>query len=347
MKSNTICTVLDNVRKLFAKHNIESAVLDAQIIIEHVLEKDRVFLLSHPDTPVSNKDCLRIDSLAARRAVGEPIAYLTGKKEFYGYDFFVNKNVLIPRPETEHLVESATKYLNLRIKNSLKIIDIGTGSGCIVVSLIKSLSHSASQPLRHLFYATEISAEALEVAKMNSAHLLFDSVKQVENAGNEFSTSSNNKSLICHSEEPKNLRRSFADTQDDNSETQDDKRTVHFLESDLFLNPELPEKFDLILANLPYVPKVRTEDLGLRTQEEKATDFEPQSAIFAEDNGASIIKNFLEQGESKLDKNGMMILELDPRNAKEIENFAKETYPNRKVKLTKDYAGHDRYLEIK
>ena len=114
MKSDNISTVLDTVRTLFSKHNIESAELDAQIIIEYVLEKDRVFLLSHPDAPVSSEDCLRIDSLAARRAAGEPIAYLTGHKEFYGYDFQVDKNVLIPRPETEYLVEKGLEFLAAR-----------------------------------------------------------------------------------------------------------------------------------------------------------------------------------------------------------------------------------------
>lgn len=301
MKSDNISTVLDTVRTLFSKHNIESADLDAQIIIEYVLEKERVFLLSHPDTPVSSEDCLRIDSLAARRAAGEPVAYLTGHKEFYGYDFIVDNNVLIPRPETEYLVEKGLEFLAARSNKNNVILDMGTGSGCIAISLAKSLRLSATPPLRHLFCATDISEKALENAKKNAKNNL--TIEQLSN--------------------------------------------LHFLRSDLFSSTKLPNKFDLILANLPYVPKVRAEDLGLRSEDERATDFEPQSAIFAEDNGAAIIKEFLKQGESRLEKNGTILLELDPRNSLEIEQFAKKLYPDRKISLVKDYAGHDRYLEIK
>lgn len=302
MKSNTIGVALNSTRELFLTNHIESAALDAQMILEYVLGKDRAFLLSHPELAIDEKERLQIDSLAARRVSGEPIAYLTGEKEFYGYNFHVDKNVLIPRPETEYLVESATKFLNSRIKNSLKIknsklkiIDMGTGSGCIAVSIALEL-HKLHELNNCEIFATDINKEALEAARRNE---------------NEHQVN------------------------------------VNFLESDLFANSELPDKFDLILANLPYVPKVSAEDLGLRNWNEKATDFEPQSAIFAEDNGAAIIKEFLKQARSKLNDNGLIIIELDPRNAKKIELFAREQYQNHEIKLTKDYAGHDRYLEIK
>jgi len=297
MKSKTISTIIHCTRELFSTNNIESADLDAQIIITHVLRKDRIFLLSHPDTPVSEEECLEIDSLAKRRISGEPIAYLTGKKEFYGYDFFVDRNVLIPRPETEYLIEKGIEFLKFRnskiAKSQNVVLDLGTGSGCIIVSLAKSLRHSGTLPRRPLFYATDISEKALEVAKKNAENNL--TIEQLSN--------------------------------------------LRFLQSDLFSNPLLPDKFDLILANLPYVPHNAEEQENLK--------FEPKSAIFADDNGSSIIKEFLKQAKSRLNENGLTLVELDPRNALEIKNFAEKLYLNRTIKLTKDYAGHDRYLEIK
>jgi release factor glutamine methyltransferase len=291
MKSNKISTVLHRTRELFSTNNIESASLDAQIILEHVLGKDRAFLLSHPETPVSREECLEIDSLTTRRVSGEPIAYLTGKKEFYGYDFIVNRNVLIPRPETDYLIENALEYLKLEndkiIKSQNVILDLGTGSGCVAISLALELAKKYDDS-KYDIVATDISAEALEVAERNAK---------------------------VH------------------------KVNVNFLESDLLSNPLLPDKFDLILANLPYVPNNSEEQEKLR--------FEPQSAIFAEDNGSSIIKEFLEQAKSRLNDSGLILVELDPRNAVEIQNFAEDLYQNRKIKLTKDLAGHDRYLEIK
>ncbi|MEI7791921.1 MAG: peptide chain release factor N(5)-glutamine methyltransferase [Candidatus Berkelbacteria bacterium] len=290
MKSKTICTILHCTRELFSTNNIESADLDAQIIIAHVLDKDRVFLFSHPNTPVSKEECLEIDSLAKRRVSGEPVAYLTGKKEFYGYDFFVNKNVLVPRPETEHLVERGLEFLKFRnskiAKSQNVVLDLGTGSGCIAISLALELTKKSS--LKCEFYATDINSEALKIAKKNAKAYETD---------------------------------------------------VNFLESDLFSNPLLPDEFDLILTNLPYVPH--------NVKEEENLKFEPKNAIFAKDNGSSIINEFLIQAKSRLNNDGLIIIELDPRNAKQIESFARETYQRKKIELIKDYAGHDRYLEIK
>ena len=137
-----------------------SPLLDAQLLVGLVLERDRLYLLTNPDQIVSREDENRIRALVEKRSDGVPLQHLTGKQEFMGMDFEVGPQVLIPRPETEILVEEAIS--DLREKGKIDILDIGTGSGAIAISLAKFL------PLSRV-YAVDISKEALETAKRNAA----------------------------------------------------------------------------------------------------------------------------------------------------------------------------------
>ena len=275
--------------------NIETADLDARVLIKHVLRISDTDLYKNFDQAVNKKAVSKIQELAVRRAKGEPIAYLTKNKEFFGLNFYVNENVLIPRPESEWLVEESIKYLETTVEYKTKlpntkyqILDMGTGSGNILISLIRHLKTEKWEPETEAF-ATDISPAALKVAIHNA--------KQNGIASK-----------------------------------------INFLESDLFSNKELPKKFDLIIANLPYVPK------NNETIEQLSN--EPFNAIFAADNGAEIIKKFLVESKGYLIKNGLILLELDPRNAEDIKSFAKKIYPQAKTELTKDLAGLERYLTI-
>ena len=132
-----------------------------------VTKKPKEFLYTHPDCKLNQKQIARLKQLINRRSKGEPIAYLRGFKEFYGLDFFVNKRVLIPRPETELLVEEVLKRnQKSEIRNQI-IADIGTGSGCIIIALAKLLPTSYFLPPTS-YYATDISRTALSVAKKNT-----------------------------------------------------------------------------------------------------------------------------------------------------------------------------------
>ncbi len=115
----------------------DSARLDAEILLAHVLGRPVTFLLAHDETPVSRWVLWRYRRLVERRRRHEPVAYLTGHKEFFGLDFKVNRHVLIPRPDTELVVEKALEYLRGLERPAL--LDVGTGSGCIPISLCKSL----------------------------------------------------------------------------------------------------------------------------------------------------------------------------------------------------------------
>jgi len=151
---------------------VPSFTLSAELLLLHVATRDRTWLYSHPEENLPQEITDRFFALIARRAEGEPTQYLTGKQEFWGLEFEVTPAVLIPRPETEHVIEVALDRLALRelragrpqktIGEGLQIADIGTGSGCLAIALAKELPKAE-------FVATDISPAALEVAGRNAA----------------------------------------------------------------------------------------------------------------------------------------------------------------------------------
>jgi len=134
--------------------------LEAEILLAHVLQKDRVWLVAHEDEPVHDRPARKFRSLVARRVKREPIAYLTGHKEFYGRDFVVGPHTLIPRPESELFIERLTATLK-RDGNYL-FCDIGAGSGAIAVTLALEFPRSR-------VVATDVDAHALQTARVNAA----------------------------------------------------------------------------------------------------------------------------------------------------------------------------------
>src|SRR5213592_3169355 len=146
---------------------VPSFTLATELLLLHVLDRDRTWLYAHPEEQISAADAERFFALIGRRANGEPTQHLTGKQEFWGLEFAVTPDVLIPRPETEHVIEVALDRLGLReiragcqqksSGESLRIVDVGTGSGCIAIALAKELPRAA-------IYATDISGAALAVA---------------------------------------------------------------------------------------------------------------------------------------------------------------------------------------
>ena len=151
---------------------VPSSTLAAELLLMHTLGCDRTWLYTHPEEPLSAADEEKYFALVARRACGEPTQYLTGRQEFWGLDFEVTPAVLIPRPETEHVIEVALDRLGSRgIKIDmvtgapsprLRIADVGTGSGCLAMALALELPHAE-------IFATDISGPALEVARRNAS----------------------------------------------------------------------------------------------------------------------------------------------------------------------------------
>jgi release factor glutamine methyltransferase len=149
------------VMKQLKEAGIPGPALDAELLLAHALNTDRYRLLAADDRILSRKEIGRINRLARRREQCEPVAYILGRKEFYSHDFIVNRDVLIPRPETELLVDMAVYYA----RQNASVVDIGTGSGAIAVSL-----KYARRDLD--VHATDISAGALKTARKNAARIL-------------------------------------------------------------------------------------------------------------------------------------------------------------------------------
>ena len=156
---------LDNTVKkasqILKNHNIHSHELDAQIILSNIMGVKRESLITNNEINISKKIMEKYDYAIKRRIKKEPVAYIIGKKEFWSEDFMVNHGTLIPRPETELLIY---KIINFFKNKKINILDIGTGSGCILLSILKELNFSRG-------IGIDISAKAIQMAKVNSKNL--------------------------------------------------------------------------------------------------------------------------------------------------------------------------------
>jgi len=160
---------IDRAAVELAAGGLATACRDSQLLLLHTLDVDRAFLLAHPERPLSEEQIARYRQFIARRKAAEPLQYITGEREFYGLRFVVTPDVLIPRPETEHLVEAALEHIP--VDAPMRIADVGTGSGAIATAL------AVARPLAQIT-ALDISPAALKVAESNaSAHGVADRIQ--------------------------------------------------------------------------------------------------------------------------------------------------------------------------
>ena len=147
---------------ILQKHKISNPQLDSEILLSSSIKKDKKHIILNPKEILDSEQLEKFKSLIERRKKSEPIAYLINKKEFWKNEFFVNKNVLIPRPDTELIIEQVLKIYSKEAQ--LQVLDIGTGSGCILLSIIKE---------RPNFYGTgiDISKKSINVSKFNAKKL--------------------------------------------------------------------------------------------------------------------------------------------------------------------------------
>ena len=162
---------LNWAEKTLLENNIPDSKLDAELLLTHLLDIDRLQLLMRKDKPVTTSEFDGYKNLVYKRVHGKPLAYITGQQEFMGYKFYIDENVLIPRPETELLVEEALgiilDYIRKNNKNDgINIIDMCAGSGNIAVSLAKLLLENDFGAFK--IYASDISSKALEVTTKNA-----------------------------------------------------------------------------------------------------------------------------------------------------------------------------------
>ena len=154
-------TTIKKASQILKNHNIHTHELDAQIMLSDIMGVKREYLITNNGTNISEKVMEKYEIAIRRRIKKEPIAYITGKKEFWSEDFVVNKSTLIPRPETELLIYKVKNFFK---NKRINILDIGTGSGCILLSILKELHLSRG-------IGIDISAKAIQIAKVNSKNL--------------------------------------------------------------------------------------------------------------------------------------------------------------------------------
>ena len=160
----TIATARRGIIQVLRRAGTESPELTADLLIGFVIGCDRAFVISHPEYPLNDVSRARLDGITTRRARGEPLQYITGEREFYGRVFHVTPDVLIPRPETEFLIETAVGFIRKnreRFPATIRLADIGTGSGCIAVSMLCEIPDA-------ICHAIDCSYPALTVACDNA-----------------------------------------------------------------------------------------------------------------------------------------------------------------------------------
>jgi len=169
----TIIKLLGWTTSYFESHDIDAARIEAEILLAHAMQLQRIDLYLQYDQPLSAKELSRFKDLIKRRIKREPVAYIVGSKEFWSMDFMVTKDVLIPRPETEFLVETALKFLpqesaSHQILTPKRILELGTGSGAVVLALVSMRPY-------HLFFASDRITTAVKLAKQNATVHGFES----------------------------------------------------------------------------------------------------------------------------------------------------------------------------
>ena len=290
---------------------IPSHTLATELLLMHALGRDRAWMYSHPEEPLDPAAAEKFLALIARRAAGEPAQYLTGKQEFWGLEFEVTPAVLIPRPETEHVMEVALARLGERgikihmdtgaPRETLRVADVGTGSGCLAVALAWELPHAE-------VFATDISAPALEVARRNAArHGVTDRIHFLQ----------------CDL---------LTGLEDIDSRSEGARHAAAASASDGTL-------FDLIVSNPPYIAHSEAAHL-----QREVRDHEPHSALFGGPTGVEIYQRLIDQARGLLRDRGILVLELGHDSAEHVRGIFDAQAEWTNVAITMDLAGIPRVL---
>ena len=327
-------TALKNGIAQLREANVSSFTLAAELLLLHVLGRNRTWLYAHPEEIIADADAQRFFELLARRAAGEPTQHLTGKQEFWGLEFEVTPDVLIPRPETEHVIEVALDRLALRelragrpqksAGEGLQIADIGTGSGCIAIALAKELPAAN-------FVATDISPAALAAAKRNAQrHAVDNRIHFIEcNLLEGFPVGAQHAARQLGA-----IPNSAPSAVHDSPITSYNSPAFH--ESRITGNESRP--FDLIASNPPYIGRREAPTLPREVREH-----EPASALFGGEEGYELYADLIAQSARHLKPGGLLVLELGHNSLPAVHPLldAKD-WTN--VGITNDLAGIPRII---
>jgi release factor glutamine methyltransferase len=298
---------------------VPSHTLAVELLLLHALGRDRTWIYAHPEEEISAADAGRFFALIARRSSGEPTQHLTGKQEFWGLEFEVTPDVLIPRPETEHVIEVALDRLAVRevragrkqklTGESLHIADIGTGSGCIAIALAKELPDAR-------VYATDVSNAALAVARRNAVrHSVSDRIHFLESTLLERVSTVGAQYIVPLQDKAKSVAEHEAPA------------TSH--QSTLL---------DLIASNPPYIGHHEAATLMREVR-----DHEPEVALYGGEEGYELYAELIAQAGAKLKPGGILVLELGHNSLPAVQPLLDATaWTN--VGVTNDLAGIPRVI---
>jgi release factor glutamine methyltransferase len=307
-------TALKQGIHLLRESHVPSYTLAAELLLLHVIGRDRTWLYAHPKALLDPQTLDAYLSLLRRRVAGEPTQHLTGKQEFWGLEFEVTPDVLIPRPETEHLIEVALDRLAVRelraardpkiTGKGLTILDIGTGSGCIAIALAKELPDAK-------IYATDIAPAALTVAQRNASRLGFsDRINFLES----------------------DMLAAFSDV------------GARYIVPKTGNQPSpnsssyQPLLFDLIISNPPYIAHKESSTLPVEVR-----DHEPASALYGGEEGYELYSPLILQAAQHLKPGALLVLELGHDSLPAVRPLL-ETAQWTTVHVTNDLAGIPRVL---
>jgi len=306
---------LEDLTILYPKEEILSFF---SLLIDFKLDLSKVDIALHPNLTIEENTLNFFYNALNDLQNEKPIQYIIGTTEFYGLPFYVNNNVLIPRPETEELVQWVLNELNLQ-KSALKahpstlnILDIGTGSGCIAIALAKNLSDA-------FVHAIDISTDALQIAKqnaiLNKASIDFVAYDILKNNG--------------HSEPASPVARLVSESHKKNK-----------LEVQNSLNKFQNLKFDIIVSNPPYVRHLEKQEI-----KNNVLLHEPRLALFVEnDNPLLFYDKIADFAKENLDENGQIYFEINQYLGQETTTLLKKKgFTN--IELKKDYLGNDRMIK--
>lgn len=283
----TIQKLLDWTCDFLKSKGVDSPRLDGELLLAKSLGWERIQLYTQFDRPMAEGELQDFKALLQRRAAREPLAYILGEKEFYSLKFKVGPGVLVPRPETEQIVELGLKFLKEDRKPSQNVLDLGTGSGCILISL--------------LVHQDEVSGLGVDV----------------------------NQRALGYAEEN-------AQSYGLNGRAQ--WRNMDFCGGSL---KDLPGPFDLITANLPYIPASDYSHLQAEVRV-----YEPEEALVAGPEGMDIFATLFPQWESLLRPGGMLLLEIGANQAPQVQKLADRFQPNWDGRFWLDLAGHRRVMSL-
>ncbi|HSP62227.1 MAG TPA: peptide chain release factor N(5)-glutamine methyltransferase [Pyrinomonadaceae bacterium] len=274
----TVLEVLQSTTAYFVKRKVESPRLNAEHLMAHALDRKRIELYLDFERVLTETELAPLRELVRRRGQGEPLQHLLGTVEFCGHIFLCDKRALIPRPETEELVELLLKSEGSRAR----ICDVGTGSGVIALSLAAALPNAE-------VCAIDFAEEALSLARENATRLGLS-------------------------------------------------ERVRFIQSDLLA--QVAERFDLIVANLPYVPETD------RTTSSREVLHDPHGALFGGQVGDEIIRKLIEAAPAHLQPGGLLALEIGINQAEGLSTFLAD-HGYHDISGRQDFDGVTRFLLAK